>query len=96
MARRKEMSKAKQELLKKQAMISVIRSVINDIEWSYNNAAEQLDNTMLNFKEFQEEYTGDEPIEDNYGYRDYLATIEERQTTLEAYEAVQNALLKLI
>ena len=96
MARRKEMSKAKQELLKKQAMISVIRSVINDIEWSYNNAAEQLDNTMLGFKEFQEEYTGDEPIEDNYNYRDYLDTIEERQTTLEAYEAVQNALLKLI
>lgn len=96
MARRKEMIKAKQELLKKQVMISVIRSVINDIEWSYNNAAEQFDNTMLSFKEFQEEYTGDEPIEDNYNYRDYLATIEERQTTLEAYEAVQNALLKLI
>lgn len=96
MAKRKEMSKAKQELLKKRAMISVIQSVINDIEWSYNNAAEQLDNTMLSFKEFQEEYTEDEPIEDNYGYRDYLATIEERQTTLEAYETVQNALLKLI
>lgn len=96
MAKRKEMSKAKQELLKKQAMISVIRSVINDIEWSYNSAAEQLDNTMLSFKEFQEGYTGDEPIEDNYNYRDYLATIEERQTTLEAYETVQNALLKLI
>ena len=96
MARRKEMSKAKQELLKKQAMISVIQSVINDIEWNYNNVAEKLDNTRLSFKEFQEGYTGDEPIEDNYNYIDYLATIDERQTTLEAYETVQNALLKLI
>ena len=96
MAKKNELTKAREAIMKKEAMVSVIQSVINDMEWNYNNAMERFETTQSGFEEFKKDYSGDEPIAEDYRYKDYLASIESHKARIEAYEVVQNALLKLI